>query len=59
MIYDELPTIDLVSWTVMIVGYTQARQPNDGLRLFADEIRSDLLPNSALLQVFFQRVRFL
>ncbi|XP_031741252.1 pentatricopeptide repeat-containing protein At2g03380, mitochondrial-like [Cucumis sativus] len=39
MIYDELPTIDLVSWTVMIVGYTQARQPNDGLRLFADEIR--------------------
>ncbi|XP_038893238.1 pentatricopeptide repeat-containing protein At2g03380, mitochondrial [Benincasa hispida] len=46
MIFDELPTIDLVSWTAMVVGYTQVGQPNEALRLFADEIRSGLLPNS-------------
>ncbi|XP_022150709.1 pentatricopeptide repeat-containing protein At2g03380, mitochondrial isoform X1 [Momordica charantia] len=46
IMFDELPTIDRVSWTAMIVGYTQAGQPNEALRLFAGEIRSDLLPNS-------------
>lgn len=46
MIFDDLPTVDLVSWTAMIVGYTQVGQPNEALRLFADKIRFDLLPNS-------------
>ncbi|XP_022957571.1 pentatricopeptide repeat-containing protein At2g03380, mitochondrial [Cucurbita moschata] len=46
MIFDELPSIDLVSWTAMIVGYSQAGQPNEALRLFTDKIRSGLLPNS-------------
>ncbi|KAE8648006.1 hypothetical protein Csa_021412 [Cucumis sativus] len=40
MVFDQMPNPDFYAWKVMI------RQPNDGLRLFADEIRSDLLPNS-------------
>ncbi|XXG48731.1 hypothetical protein AAC387_Pa02g3096 [Persea americana] len=45
-VLDELPTIDLVSWTAMIVGYTQRCHPIEALKLFTDEKWAGLLPNS-------------
>ncbi|KAB1208072.1 hypothetical protein CJ030_MR7G003004 [Morella rubra] len=45
-VFDELFTIDLVSWTAMIVGYTQSGYPNEALELFVDEKWVELLPNS-------------
>ncbi|XP_021807415.1 pentatricopeptide repeat-containing protein At2g03380, mitochondrial [Prunus avium] len=45
-IFDELPAIDLVSWTAMIVGYTQSGCPDEALKLFTDEKWVGLLPNS-------------
>ncbi|KAG6654198.1 pentatricopeptide repeat-containing protein At2g03380, mitochondrial isoform X1 [Carya illinoinensis] len=45
-VFDELSTIDLISWTAMIVGYAQSGHPNEALKLFQDEKWVDLLPNS-------------
>nr|DAD31374.1 TPA_asm: hypothetical protein HUJ06_010225 [Nelumbo nucifera] len=45
-VFDELSTIDLVSWTAMIVGYTQRSYPHEALKLFTDKKWEDLLPNS-------------
>ncbi|KAJ7953876.1 Pentatricopeptide repeat-containing protein [Quillaja saponaria] len=45
-VYDELSIIDIVSWTAMIVGYTQRGYPDDGLKLFIDKKWAGLLPNS-------------
>lgn len=51
--FDELPTIDLVSWTAMIVGYTQRCFPVEALKLFLDERWAGLLPNSVTLASVF------
>ncbi|KAK9277302.1 hypothetical protein L1049_006842 [Liquidambar formosana] len=45
-IFDEFSTNDLVSWTAMIVGYTQRSYPNEALKLFTDKKWVGLLPNS-------------
>lgn len=45
-IFDECSIIDLVSWTAMIVGYTQHGYPNQALNLFTDKKWVDILPNS-------------
>ncbi|XP_047307829.1 pentatricopeptide repeat-containing protein At2g03380, mitochondrial [Impatiens glandulifera] len=43
-VFDELPTVDLVSWTAMIAGYTQNGHPYDALKLFT--YHKGILPNS-------------
>ncbi|KAI4314109.1 hypothetical protein L6164_027045 [Bauhinia variegata] len=48
-VYDELSTADLVSWTAMIVGYTQRGQPGKSLKLFMDGKGTGLLPNSVTI----------
>lgn len=45
-VFDELSTAELVSWTAMIVGYTQRGHPDKGLKLFTDEKWAGLVPNS-------------
>ncbi|KAM1214764.1 hypothetical protein ACFX2I_011242 [Malus domestica] len=45
-IFDEFCGIDLVSWTAMIVGYTQCGYPDKALELFMDWKWVGLLPNS-------------
>ena len=32
-VFNELSVIDLVSWTAMIVGYTQCGHPNEGSKV--------------------------
>ncbi|KAK7362414.1 hypothetical protein VNO77_04525 [Canavalia gladiata] len=47
-VFDELCVVDddLVSWTAMIVGYSQRGYPHLALELFTDEKWLGLLPNS-------------
>lgn len=45
-VFDELCTLDLVSWTAMIVGYTQRGYPKEALKLFTDTRWKELLPNA-------------
>ncbi|KAF5727163.1 Pentatricopeptide repeat superfamily protein [Tripterygium wilfordii] len=45
-VFDELPTADLVSWTAMIVGYTQNGYPEKALKLFIDKKWIGILPNN-------------
>lgn len=45
-VFNELPCIDIVSWTAMIVGYVQNGFPNGALKLFRDKRWTPLLPNS-------------
>lgn len=44
-VFDELCSIDLVSWTAMIVGYTQSGYPDKALKLFTDKKWADFFPN--------------
>ncbi|KAL1803216.1 hypothetical protein ACET3Z_031863 [Daucus carota] len=48
-IFDECCIIDLVSWTSMIVGYTQQGYPEQALKLFTDKKWEGILPNSVTL----------
>ncbi|GAB2297159.1 hypothetical protein Dimus_031271 [Dionaea muscipula] len=51
-VFDGLSTIDLVSWTAMIVGYAQMGEPDEALRLFVDRRRwtgTGILPNSVTI----------
>lgn len=45
-VFDELSSVDLVSWTAMIVGYSQSGFPDEALKLFFDKERSGILPNA-------------
>ncbi|XP_050374482.1 pentatricopeptide repeat-containing protein At2g03380, mitochondrial [Argentina anserina] len=45
-IFEEHSMTDIVSWTAMIVGYTQSGCPLEALKLFMDKIWVGLLPNS-------------
>lgn len=47
--FNELSTVDLVSWTAMIVGYSQMGYPDEALKLFTDKKWVHLLPNSITL----------
>ncbi|KAL3501474.1 hypothetical protein ACH5RR_035923 [Cinchona calisaya] len=45
----EFSSIDLVSWTAMIVGYTQNGYPSEALELFVDKKWEAVFPNSVTL----------
>ncbi|KAG0482037.1 hypothetical protein HPP92_010127 [Vanilla planifolia] len=45
-VFDELEIVDLVSWTTMIVGYTQNGYPLEALNLFTDQRWATIVPNS-------------
>ncbi|KAL2559447.1 Pentatricopeptide repeat-containing protein [Forsythia ovata] len=49
LIFDEISTIDLVSWTAMIVGYAQSGYAEEALLLFTDKKWQGVLPNSVTL----------
>ncbi|KAM0029068.1 putative tetratricopeptide-like helical domain superfamily [Helianthus debilis subsp. tardiflorus] len=46
--FDESSNIDLVSWTAMIVGYSQNRYPNQAIGLFTNKYLH-ILPNSVAI----------
>ncbi|KAL8224456.1 hypothetical protein R6Q57_019931 [Mikania cordata] len=48
-VFDDLSSFDLVSWTSMIVGYTQNGYPNQAIALFTNKKHSDILPNSVAI----------
>ncbi|KAL5553689.1 hypothetical protein UlMin_041090 [Ulmus minor] len=45
-VFYELPSIDLVSWTAMIVGFCQTGYPDEALKLFTGKKFVGFLPNS-------------
>nr|XP_043620966.1 pentatricopeptide repeat-containing protein At2g03380, mitochondrial [Erigeron canadensis] len=47
--FDELSGVDLVTWTAMIVGYSQNGYPNAAIALFTDEKYKKILPNSVTI----------
>ncbi|KAJ8479910.1 hypothetical protein OPV22_023637 [Ensete ventricosum] len=48
-VFDELKDVDLISWTAMIVGYTQRRCPLEALNLFSDAKWVAMVPNSVTI----------
>ncbi|KAI3696350.1 hypothetical protein L1987_79364 [Smallanthus sonchifolius] len=48
-VFDDLSSIDLVCWTVMIVGYSQNGYPNHAIALFTNKKYLDILPNSVAI----------
>ncbi|XP_016462818.1 pentatricopeptide repeat-containing protein At2g03380, mitochondrial-like [Nicotiana tabacum] len=49
VIFDELCANDFVTWTAMIVGYSQSGYPDEALKLFTDEKWQGILPSSITL----------
>ncbi|KAJ6982608.1 hypothetical protein NC653_025658 [Populus alba x Populus x berolinensis] len=45
-VFDELHDIDIVSWTAMIVGYTQNGCPEEALKLFLQKEQDPIVTNS-------------
>ncbi|TXG56583.1 hypothetical protein EZV62_017896 [Acer yangbiense] len=45
LVFDELSTIDLVSWSAMISGYVQIGHPEKALKLFMDKKWVGVVPN--------------
>ncbi|KAL4574291.1 hypothetical protein LXL04_021120 [Taraxacum kok-saghyz] len=43
------PSVDVVTWTAMIVGYSQNGYPNEALALFTDKNWIGILPNSVTI----------
>ncbi|XWS23133.1 hypothetical protein CRYUN_Cryun29cG0095000 [Craigia yunnanensis] len=48
-VFDKLSSVDLVSWTTMIVGYSQSGFPDEALKLFIDKKRFGILPNAVTI----------
>ncbi|KAM7270066.1 hypothetical protein ACFE04_029280 [Oxalis oulophora] len=48
-VFDEMSDRDLVSWTVLITGYSQHGKPNEALALFPGVLRQGLKPNQFTL----------
>ncbi|KAJ9174203.1 hypothetical protein P3X46_017254 [Hevea brasiliensis] len=48
-VFDKLSSIDLVSWTAMIVGYTQSGFSNEALKLFMNKKWVDISPNNVTI----------
>ncbi|KAG6531434.1 pentatricopeptide repeat-containing protein At2g03380, mitochondrial-like [Zingiber officinale] len=48
-VFDEFKNMDAISWTAMIVGYTQRNYPQDALKLFSDKKWMVLVPNSVTI----------
>ncbi|GAA0153538.1 hypothetical protein LIER_11752 [Lithospermum erythrorhizon] len=49
LLFDEFYIMDLVTWTSMIVGYTQAGYPKEALKLFIDKRWQAVYPNCVTL----------
>ncbi|XP_065860540.1 pentatricopeptide repeat-containing protein At2g03380, mitochondrial [Euphorbia lathyris] len=49
LIFDELSSIDLVSWTAMISGYVHKGLSYEALKLFVDKKWVDILPNDVTI----------
>lgn len=45
-VFNELSSVDLVSWTAMIAGYSQVGSADEALKLFIDKNGVEFLPNS-------------
>ncbi|KAE8657412.1 Pentatricopeptide repeat-containing protein [Hibiscus syriacus] len=45
-VFNKLSSVDLVSMTAMIVGYSQSRFPDEALKLFADKKSFGIFPNA-------------
>ncbi|CAK7326160.1 unnamed protein product [Dovyalis caffra] len=52
-VFDELHDIDLVSWTAMIVGYTQNGCPEEALKLYLRKEWACFLPNDVTISSVF------
>ncbi|KAJ6891619.1 hypothetical protein NC651_024963 [Populus alba x Populus x berolinensis] len=52
-VFDELHDIDIVSWTAMIVGYTQNGCPEEALKLFLQKEQVGVLPNDVTIASVF------
>jgi len=52
-VFDELHCIDIVSWTAMIVGYTQNGCPEEALKLFLQKEQIAVLPNDVTIASVF------
>ncbi|KAK6931714.1 Pentatricopeptide repeat [Dillenia turbinata] len=50
-VFYELSCIVLVSWTAMIVGYSQSGHPTEALKLFIKGKCDGCLPNSTTLEI--------
>ncbi|KAL3022896.1 hypothetical protein AAZX31_04G038500 [Glycine max] len=44
-LFEDLPSTDVVSWNVLICGYTQNGHPHDALQLFVHMLRESFRPN--------------
>eukprot|EP01018_Ginkgo_biloba_P022102 Gb_10152 [translate_table: standard] len=44
-VFDRMPTLDVVLWTAMIVGYTQNEHGEKALKLFCEMQWTDIIPN--------------
>eukprot|EP01018_Ginkgo_biloba_P022101 Gb_10151 [translate_table: standard] len=44
-VFDKIPTIDVVLWTTMIVGYAQNEDDEEALKLFSQMQLTDVKPN--------------
>lgn len=48
-IFDELPEIDIVSWTTMISGLVQCKRPKESLEMFHKMLTSGIEPDRVIL----------
>ncbi|GAV61831.1 PPR domain-containing protein/PPR_1 domain-containing protein/PPR_2 domain-containing protein, partial [Cephalotus follicularis] len=44
-LFDEMPNRDIISWTSMITGYSQANQFSDALQLFEEMMMTEVQPD--------------
>ncbi|KAK7394466.1 hypothetical protein VNO78_14994 [Psophocarpus tetragonolobus] len=48
-VFDEMPQRDVVSWTAMLSGYSQARQPREALEFFWDMRSAGVWPDEVTM----------
>ncbi|XP_068666349.1 pentatricopeptide repeat-containing protein At2g03380, mitochondrial-like [Aristolochia californica] len=48
-VFNELPAIDLASWTAMVLGYTQRGHPSKAMELFPEKKWETMVPNSVTI----------
>ncbi|KAL2329932.1 hypothetical protein Fmac_017513 [Flemingia macrophylla] len=48
-VFDEMPQRDVVSWTTMLSGYSQARRPREALELFREMRHAGVWPDEVTM----------
>ncbi|KHN22322.1 Pentatricopeptide repeat-containing protein [Glycine soja] len=48
-LFEDLPSADVVSWNVLICGYSQHGHPHDALQLFVHMLRESFRPNQTTI----------